>query len=514
MWWVYRIARFLIPRFPSQSKAVLCFFASIKYFLSPADQKRIVRNFRLAQGEDFRYWRAFWDGRKVLCEFVKYWADFIWFSVDKTALMKRVDIDNEAFLKEAVLKGRGVILLTAHIGNWEAGGMRLGEAGYDMYAIALPHKDGRINDFFDQGRLAHNLKIIPTGSVSKCLRVLNGDKCLALVGDWDFSGKRAVLPAEFFGRRILMPAGPATFAVRKNCPIVPTFSVRNQDGTYTLNISAPIYPEGKSREQVHQLCARAIEGCVSKYYGQWYMFGHINEAPEQIDAKELCIIIPAYNEAKIIGRVLGELRPLNYHIIVINDGSTDNTMEVLAGYPWIDVVSFSCNEGKGVAIKEGLGYAKRKGFKWALLMDADGQHVSEDIDKFLECAFENVGMVCGSRLRNPQDMPIIRLFTNRIMSLIISLYVGKWIEDTQCGFRLVRLSAINPDALSGDKYEIETDIILRVRDKKWDILSVPVKSIYHEDAKSHINPVRDTYRFIKFMADDFIRRLFAMNKQR
>ncbi len=502
MWWVYKTAKFIVPKFPCHAKRFLCFFASVKYFFSLPDQKRVIRNFKLVQGSDFRFWRALFRGRQVLCGFVKYWADFIWFGFDRNALLENVGIENKAFLEEAVEKGKGVILLTAHIGNWEAAGMRLGEEGFDMYAIALPHRDKRINDFFDSTRAMHNLKIIPTGSASKCLRVLNGKRILALVGDWDFSGGKAVMPATFFGRRILMPAGPATFSLRKQCPIVPAFSVRNKDGSYVLKLSAPIYPEGKTKEQIHQVCVSRIEGAVSRYYAQWYMFGPIRNAGEEINPEEVCIIIPAYNEAKVIGGVLEALRPFGYAVVVVNDGSTDNTREVLARYKWVDAISFSCNEGKGVAIKEALGYAKEKGFKWALLMDADGQHSIEDIPAFFRATNSKVGMVCGSRLRNPSGMPIVRLFINRLMSLIISGYVGQWIPDTQCGFRLLRLEAINPQDLTSDKYEVETDIILRVRESDWEIVSVGIKSVYHEHAVSYINPVRDTCRFIKFMLKD------------
>ena len=90
--------------------------------------------------------------------------------------------------------------------------------------------------------------------------------------------------------------------------------------------------------------------------------------------------------------------------------------------------------------------------------------------------------------------------------------MGQWIADTQCGFRLIKLDAIDPDKLTSDKYEIETDIILRIRENGWSIKTANIESLYHEHAQSYINPARDTYRFIKFMFLDLFKKIFRQKK--
>ncbi len=511
MWRLYLFCLKNINKAPGLFHFVGSLLASIKYFLCPPDIRRIVRNIRLIRGRNYPIFKAFLLGHRVLVNFVHYWLDFIYLGRVAPHLLKEsVEIEGRQYLDEALSLNKGVIIATAHFGNWEIAGFWLGENGYPIQAIALPHKDKKINEFFDSTRAMHNVRVIPTGRSTRCIGVLKEKGALAILGDWDFSGGKAVLDVDFFGRRVLFPSGVGVFAHRFKVPVVPLFGMIEAPGRYRLKAFPPISPEGKSASDILQAYVKALENVLRERPLQWYMFGEIRYAPEGINKNELCIVIPAYNEEKHIGSLLNKLAPTGYKVILVDDGSVDKTSEVASQYEFVILHRLSCNEGKGVAIKEGLAIAKKEGFKWAVLMDADGQHLPEDIPSFLSKAFSDVGMVCGNRMHNPEGMPLLRRLVNRIMSVIISLYTFDSIPDTQCGYRLIRLSAIDPDKLTSDRYEIETDIILRVREEGWEIVSTNITSVYHDTAVSYINPFRDTLRFIYFMCMDFLRRIARM----
>lgn len=508
MWRIYLFCLNNINKAPSLFHFIGSLLASIKYFLWPPDIRRIVRNIRLIKGRNYPLFKAFLLGHRVLVNFVHYWLDFIYLGRTSSHLLKeRVEIEGRQYLDEVFSLNKGVIIATAHLGNWEIAGFWLGENGYPIQAIALPHKDKRINEFFDSTRAMHNVTVIPTGRSTRCIGVLKDGGALAILGDWDFSGGKAVLEVDFFGRRVLFPSGVGVFAHRFKVPVVPLFGLIEKPGQYRLRVFPSIFPEGKSESEILQAYVKALEQVLTDAPLQWYMFGEIRYSPEKIDKDELCIVVPAYNEERHIGGLLDRLAPMEYKVIVVDDGSVDKTSDIASGYNFVILHRLSCNEGKGVAIKEGLAIAKKSGFKWAILMDADGQHLPEDIPSFLSKAFSDVGMVCGNRMHNPEGMPLLRRWVNRIMSVIISVYTFDSIPDTQCGYRLIRLSAIDPDKLTSDRYEIETDIILRVREEGWKIVSTNITSVYHNTAVSYINPFRDTMRFIYFMGSDFLKRI-------
>ncbi len=507
MWWLYKFYSENIELYPF-FKIIGGFSATIKYFCSPADIVRIVRNIKLVKGKDFSVWKAFLIGHRVLVNFVYYWLDFIYFGKKgKDFILENIVVSGKEYLDEALSKGQGLVLATAHLGNWEVAGFWLGAMGYPTSAIALPHKDKRIDEFFNQMRINNGLiSVIPVGRTTKCIRVLKNKHILAILGDWDFSGGNVVIDVDFFSKRICLPSGLSVFSKRFSAPVVPLFCVRHSN-RYYIKVFPPIYPQGKTEHQIMQYYADCLQEMLSSYYLQWYMFGPIKILPEPIESNQLCIVIPAYNEERHIGGLLERLSSYGYKVIVVDDGSTDRTSQISARYDFVQVHRLSCNEGKGVAIKEGIALAKSYGYKWILLMDADGQHLPEDIPNFLNAMSCGVGMVCGNRMHNPKGMPLIRRFTNWLMSFIISLYTLDWIPDTQCGYRLIRSEAILPERLIGDRYEIETDLILRVREMGWDIVSVPVTSVYHNSAVSYINPFRDTMRFVWFMLSDIIKRV-------
>ncbi|MBM3244770.1 MAG: lysophospholipid acyltransferase family protein, partial [Candidatus Omnitrophica bacterium] len=148
--------------------------------------------------------------------------------------------------------------------------------GYPFSAVALPHKDKRINDFFNSQRQSKNINVIPLGrAVRQCLDVLKRKEVLALVGDRDFSEKGIIL--DFFGKPTFFPEGPAAFAIKTGAAIVPGFMIRDKDDGFILRFekSLEFNPTGDKNSDLKNLISRykgIFEDYIRKYPEQWYMF--------------------------------------------------------------------------------------------------------------------------------------------------------------------------------------------------------------------------------------------------
>ena len=134
-----------------------------------------------------------------------------------------------------------------------------------------------------------------------------------------------------------------------------------------------------------------------------------------------------------------------------------------------------------------------------MILDADGQHRPEEIDRFLRAAIsDNASLVLGNRMKNISSMPLVRRLVNRYMSNAISRVCGQHIPDTQCGFRMLHRQLI-PDVLGGtNRFDYETEMLILASRKGFRIESVPITTVYSDEVSS-IHPVRDTLRFFKLM---------------
>jgi glycosyltransferase involved in cell wall biosynthesis len=212
-----------------------------------------------------------------------------------------------------------------------------------------------------------------------------------------------------------------------------------------------------------------------------------------------CVIIPTYNEAGTIGDIVRKVTRQGLSVLVIDDGSLDETRAVARAQGAV-VLSNDRNLGKGCSLIRGFAYALDNHFDAAITMDGDGQHDPEDIAHFIRAAgVSTSGLFIGNRMLQRAGMPRIRAWTNKYMSWMISRLARQDIPDTQCGFRLIRKEVLQGVNLICDKYEIESEIIVKAARLGVRIESVPVKTIYNS-AKSRINPVVDTLRFIRFIA--------------
>jgi glycosyltransferase involved in cell wall biosynthesis len=217
-----------------------------------------------------------------------------------------------------------------------------------------------------------------------------------------------------------------------------------------------------------------------------------------IDRSKIAAVIPAYLEEKHVGDVARRtLRQLD-HVLVVDDGSPDATAEN-ARNGGAEVIVHKQNLGKGESIKTGLRHWLERGFDYVMILDADGQHLPEEIERFTAVAAEtSAGLLVGTRMNDVRDMPLVRRLVNRYMSRKISRVCGQNIPDTQCGFRMVHRSVI-PELLGGaDRFDYETEMLIVASRKGCRIESVPISTVYSDEVSS-IHPVRDTLRFFKLM---------------
>jgi glycosyltransferase involved in cell wall biosynthesis len=217
-----------------------------------------------------------------------------------------------------------------------------------------------------------------------------------------------------------------------------------------------------------------------------------------IDRTTVAAVIPAYFEEKHVADVARRTLQQLDHVLVIDDGSSDATASV-ARNAGAEVIVHSQNRGKGESIKTGLRHWLDRNLIYVVILDADGQHLPEEIMRFLEAASSTrAELLIGTRMSDVREMPLVRRLVNRYMSNKISRLCSQNIPDTQCGFRMVHRSLI-PDLLGGaERFDYETEMLILSSRKGCRIESVPITTVYSDEVSS-IHPVRDTIRFFKLI---------------
>ena len=210
-------------------------------------------------------------------------------------------------------------------------------------------------------------------------------------------------------------------------------------------------------------------------------------------------IIPAYREERHISDVVRRTRQQLDHVVVIDDGSSDNTARC-ARDAGAEVIVHSQNRGKGEAIKTGLRHWLDRQFIHVIILDSDGQHLPEEIDRFIAAAAQagDHSFFLGNRMNNLTGMPFVRRAVNRYMSNRISRICRPEIPDTQCGFRMLDRELIPWLLDGGNRFDYETEMLIIASRKGYRIESVPITTVYSDEV-SKIHPARDTIRFFKLM---------------
>lgn len=208
-----------------------------------------------------------------------------------------------------------------------------------------------------------------------------------------------------------------------------------------------------------------------------------------------CVIIPTYNNNKTLQRVIDGVLQFTNNVIVVNDGSTDVTSQILAGYPGITQIHHPKNIGKGRALRNGFIAARAAGFEYAITIDSDGQHYPDDIPIFLS-EIENNGdaLLIGSRNMAQHGVPKKSSFGNKFSNFWFWFETGNKLEDTQSGYRLYPLNKI-PEKYYTNKFEFEIDVIVRAAWKGVEVKNIPVKVLYDPAERvSHFRPFTDFSR--------------------
>lgn len=211
--------------------------------------------------------------RKTFQYFGKYLVDFFRFArLTPEELRRWVRIEHREYVDEAAAAGRGVILVTAHVGNWELGGAVMVALGYDVHAVVLPERLERLDRLFEKQRRRRGMKLIPLGHAAQGLvRCLRQGGFVALVADRDFSGHDdRVL---FFGKPARMPQGPARLSKLTGAPILPGFLLREVDDTFLLRFYPPLFPEREGDEaQIRRRLVEVLEDVIGEHPYQWFIF--------------------------------------------------------------------------------------------------------------------------------------------------------------------------------------------------------------------------------------------------
>lgn len=179
-------------------------------------------------------------------------------------------------------------------------------------------------------------------------------------------------------------------------------------------------------------------------------------------------------------------------VIVVNDGSTDSTIEKIAYLP-VRIVSFEKNRGKGAALKAGFREALKLGYRYAVTIDSDGQHFPEDIPLLINASAPN-SLIVGGRNLQADGMPSGNTFANKFSNFWFTVQTGRKLADTQSGFRLYDLDCLPPLWLVPSKYESELMILVFSAWKSMRIEVVPIRVDYPEDRVSHFRPFMDFFR--------------------
>ncbi len=214
-----------------------------------------------------------------------------------------------------------------------------------------------------------------------------------------------------------------------------------------------------------------------------------------------CILVPTYNNQKSLASVLQDLQLYSSNIVVVNDGSTDETFEILKNFSHLDIHHFAQNRGKGAALDHGFKMAQDLGYEYAITIDSDGQHYPDDLEIFLnelENKEENSPeiLLVGDRNMGRDGIPGKSSMGNKFSNFWYLVVTGRQLTDTQSGYRLYPLHIVNPIKLYTNKFEYEIEIIVKASWRGVDVRNIPIKVFYEENRVTHFRPFWDITRIV------------------
>lgn len=210
-----------------------------------------------------------------------------------------------------------------------------------------------------------------------------------------------------------------------------------------------------------------------------------------------CVIIPSYNNYKTIATVIEDVAKFTNNIIVVNDGSTDDTENIINQFQNIELISYSANKGKGYAIRKAFKYAISKNYRYAITIDSDGQHFASDLPNFINLIKENPdSLIIGSRNLKIENVPEKNSFANKFSNFWFTLETGLKLSDTQSGYRLYPIEKMKNFRYFTTRYEFEIEVLVKAAWKGILVLENPIRVYYAPIGEriTHFHPFKDFFR--------------------
>lgn len=219
---------------------------------------------------------------------------------------------------------------------------------------------------------------------------------------------------------------------------------------------------------------------------------------DKFQTLKCCVIIPTYNNYTTLQKVIDGVLIYTDNVIIVNDGSTDATSEILVQNSQIPQIHLPKNKGKGNALRQGFKHAESLGYQYAITIDSDGQHFPEDIQTFIE-ALENDGnkeiLLIGARNMGQIGVPKKSSFGNKFSNFWFWVETGTRLQDTQSGFRLYPIFAMKDLKFYTNKFEFEIEAIVKAAWNDIEVKNIPIQVHYElENRVSHFRPFKDFTR--------------------
>ncbi len=222
----------------------------------------------------------------------------------------------------------------------------------------------------------------------------------------------------------------------------------------------------------------------------------MTDSKERVKTHKILVVIPTYNNEKTLAGVIADVKRYSDSVLVVNDGSTDGTQSIIEQND-VESISYIPNRGKGYAIKQALGYASSKGYEYILTIDSDGQHFASDIISFVDAIEDNAGsLIIGSRNLRAENMASKNTFANKFSNFWYKVETAQSLSDTQSGFRLYPVKALDKVRFVTNRYEFEVEVIVRAAWKEINVFNIPIQVYYppKEERVSHFKPLKDFTR--------------------